>query len=299
LAGFPPKRRAHSLEGWGVAVDWENERYVRVYTRDTADLLAVGWEGRLVWYEMLRHCDRSGLIDTGGDIAPVAEMLRVPVTVFDVAIPRLEARGMIAVGEKAVLLPNFMEAQEAKQSDRQRQRESRARRLAAAKSPANVTERDHKESQNVTDCHDRSQLVTPSLAVPSLADPPLSPHGGRKPNGIPEKAVREAAAYVIDKFNDYFKQDRKPAAWLDDVRRALKSGYSPKEQAAACFGCWQTCNDSAAVLRNCSPHTALRLKHREGKQCLPQWVEHAEILWREKNRNADYPWLEQLEFDDA
>ena len=38
-------------------MDWANERYVRLYTRTSADMIAVGWEGRLVWYELLRHVD--------------------------------------------------------------------------------------------------------------------------------------------------------------------------------------------------------------------------------------------------
>jgi hypothetical protein len=197
-------------------VDWANERYVRIYTRETADLLAVGWQGRLVWYELLRHVDRAGVIDTGGDLGIVAEMLRVPVEIWEVGIERIRRRqGMVEITDGAIVIPNFLEAQEAKQSDKARQRESRARRrdLArasgasdeAAKAAArpdrysapsvdeNVTIRDHKGSQDVTpgsqNLDGGSQRVTaghsvPSLAVPCLADPEVGFAEGSPPDQV-------------------------------------------------------------------------------------------------------------------
>ncbi len=43
-------------------MDWSNEHYVRVYTRDTRDLLAITWQARALWWEMLRKADQSGVV---------------------------------------------------------------------------------------------------------------------------------------------------------------------------------------------------------------------------------------------
>ncbi len=133
-------------------MDWSNERYVRVYTRDTADLLAVGWEGRAIWWELLRKCDRAGVIDTGGDLAVMAELLRLPVDVWERGFPRIVARDMVEVTDSAIVIPNFEPAQETAQSDAQRKRRSRERRRSEArqtKAPG-VTKTDSMESPFVT-----------------------------------------------------------------------------------------------------------------------------------------------------
>lgn len=134
-------------------MNWSDERYVRIYTRDTADLIAAGWEGRLVLYELIRKVDRSGVLDTGGDLDVMPDMLRIPAEVFRAGLERLRARGCIRITSSAIVVPNYQHAQEAVQSDRLRQRESRAKR------------RDSAMSQDVTDGHAESQAVTKRDAV--------------------------------------------------------------------------------------------------------------------------------------
>jgi uncharacterized phage protein (TIGR02220 family) len=117
-------------------VDWSNERYVRNYVRDTADLLAIGWEGRTVLWELMRKVDRAGVLDCA-EAPVVAEMLRLPVEIIDLGLPRLIARKCVVVTvldeQSCLWIPNFMEAQEAVMSDAQRQRECRARRRDRAR----------------------------------------------------------------------------------------------------------------------------------------------------------------------
>lgn len=229
-------------------MNWSDERYVRVYTRDTADLMAIGWEGRLVWYELLRKLDRAGLLDTGGDVAGLPELLRVPVEVFERGFPRLAARGMVRVLEKQVFAPNFHDAQEAKQSDRSRQRESRLTRLelaraqglgdAAAKAAARpdyytVTNRDQ-SSQPVTNGHDRSHAAAigdqaavsghsvPCLAVPSRTVPD------------PEETLvgLAPAELVADGSTSPIAEATKPAVSPQDLERIYQA-YPRKDGKAA------------------------------------------------------------------
>lgn len=153
-------------------MDWENERYVRVYVRDSADDMILTWEARALWHELLRKFDRSGVLDMGKHgLRALAALVRMPVDVVTDAAAQLEADGRIEINAETgrVVAPNFIEAQEAKQSDKLRQAESRARRREVSR---NVTEC-HDSSQPVTTGHTVSQPVTPSLAVLSRAEPSL------------------------------------------------------------------------------------------------------------------------------
>ena len=164
-------------------MDWQNERYVRVYVRDTADLLAVGWKGRAVLWELMRKADRAGVVEGDADTLP--DLLRMPADVVADGLAALVRRGCVELGDLGYVLPNFLEAQEARQSDRQRQRESRARRRARARGAVtkrdnpsrNVTAPGDRESRNVTGGDAGSRRVTPrhsSLAEPSLATPSVA-----------------------------------------------------------------------------------------------------------------------------
>jgi hypothetical protein len=191
-------------------MNWGDERYVRLYTRDTADWLALPWQSRAVWPLLLKKADRSGLIDVANGpsrVRRISALIALPVEVTEEGLRGLlEDRYGIRETDAGYFMPNFVEAQEARQSDAQRQRESRARRRAAAElavtkrdsmsrddqpmntAPApevvakpvrsrpralkvapDVTIRDS-PSQSVTESHTRSHDVTPCLAVPMKKD---------------------------------------------------------------------------------------------------------------------------------
>lgn len=114
-------------------MDWENENWIKMYTRDTADVIAIGPEGRAIWRELLCKLDRSGTIDIpDGDLVVLADILRIPIEWFTIGFPKILSRGMAQYRSGRLIVPNFMPAQESRSSDAQRQRDSRARRRAAA-----------------------------------------------------------------------------------------------------------------------------------------------------------------------
>lgn len=173
---------------------WEDERYVRLYVRDTPEWTLLSWQARAVFYELLRKVDRAGVLALGkSGLRGVAGLLRVPLEVVEPAMAELEADGCVVRSESGLVIPGYLAAQEATQSDRLRKAEQRARArelaLDSHESGQAVTNRDG-ESQNVTKCHERSrgvpsghersQPVTPCRAVPSHTDPenpPVSPRG--------------------------------------------------------------------------------------------------------------------------
>jgi len=174
-------------------MDWENERYVRVYTRNTVAWRMLPWQSKALWPLLLREVDRAGLLALDGHGARgLAALVELPPEVVEVGLQGLIEDGCVRLlGDGTRLfVPNFIAAQEAKQSDTHRQRESRERRRAIAQAEADgllaVTNRDeasrnvtdcHENGQNVTSGHDLSQPVTPCLAVPSRTVPisPLPP----------------------------------------------------------------------------------------------------------------------------
>lgn len=157
---------------------WEDERYVRVYVRDTVDWLALSWDAQSLFMHLLRKVDRAGLLPLGRHgkraVAIAAGCPHLWQERIAPALEELLTDGCVTIQGDTLIIPNFLEAQQAAQSDRQRQAESRARarELAAAGS---VTSRPA-VSQNVTESHEASAPVTPGhsvlcRAVPSRAEP--------------------------------------------------------------------------------------------------------------------------------
>lgn len=163
---------------------WEDERYVRVYTRDTVDWQGLSFDAQALFILLLRKVDRAGLLDLGKPgkrgvavaIGHAREWARL-----EPALEELLTDGCVRLVDdgRRMLVPNFLAAQEAKASDKSRQQKSRetARDVAAAghiisrdESSHGVTD-SHISGQNVTTGHATSRPVTPSRAVPSRAEP--------------------------------------------------------------------------------------------------------------------------------
>lgn len=165
-------------------MDWSNEDYVRVYTRDTADDLELSWQALALWHAMLRKFDRSGLMPVRNGWSSVAKSVRMPDDVVLAAGRELERDGRVMRTKRGMFAPNFTEAQTAKKSDKARQQASRDRRRAEAAESAGTdetpqtpvkalesTKSRHAESQAVTS---ESRDVTLCSATPPVALPPVA-----------------------------------------------------------------------------------------------------------------------------
>lgn len=107
---------------------WEDERYVRVYTRDTAEWLALGWEGQALAMMLLRKCDRAGIVHIGkAGVRGLAALVGVPLEVVERTLPLLLEDGMLQATSGGYVFPNFIAAQETRSSDAQRKRDQRER----------------------------------------------------------------------------------------------------------------------------------------------------------------------------
>ncbi len=109
---------------------FEDERYVRLYTRDTTTWLMLGFEGQAVFCLLLRKVDRTGVFDLAGSDAAeaVSAATRAPTEIVKTGLERLLSRGVVETGNDCLIVPRFIEAQEATMTPATRQKESRLRR---------------------------------------------------------------------------------------------------------------------------------------------------------------------------
>ncbi len=175
---------------------WEDERYVRLYTRDTVDWLGLSFPAQGLFCLLLRKVDRAGILPLGKHgkrAVAVAVGHGHQWAMLEEPLEELLADGCIRIEGDRLLVPNFIEAQEAIQSDAARKRTQRER------DRANVTKRDGGGTSGVasaanmslggTDRHETGTEshavtdavpsvtpdVTPNHAVPSMpsqASPP-------------------------------------------------------------------------------------------------------------------------------
>jgi hypothetical protein len=116
---------------------------------------------------LLRKVDRSGVLDDIDDVIDDISLITgLPSDVVTIGMGQITKSKTVTICDNRLIMPNFIEAQEASKSDKQRQRESRERR----RSQSMVTKSDNK-SQVVTSGHGASQPVTLSCAVPTCAEP--------------------------------------------------------------------------------------------------------------------------------
>lgn len=147
-------------------MNFEDESYVRIYTRKTLTHKLLGWEGRTVMRLMIDEFDAAGVFEIRGDAALcISAVTDLPIDIVRVGLARLLDTETWAVTARAVTWPTFEEAQNCCRSDRVRQRASRKAR--AARAVTDVTLAVTAETPPVTDvtkCH--SPSPPPSLPSP-------------------------------------------------------------------------------------------------------------------------------------
>ncbi len=146
-------------------MNFDDERFVKIYPRNTTNWKLLGWEGRCVLMMLFREVDRAGCLDIEGGIEGLALLLDLPPDMTERGFSACVKRGTVVQNGNLAIIPNFTRAQDARQTDRVRQAESRARRREVAMSQnvtnvaRTVTERDEM-SHDVTDSHTESHDVT-------------------------------------------------------------------------------------------------------------------------------------------
>ena len=140
-------------------MDWPNEHYVRLYTRDTMTWIRLGWEGQCVVALLLRKLDRAGVLDID-DHSPldvVCAVTGLPDHVVEVGLQRALDRDVFRVDGGKLVMPHYLDAQEARASDaaraRRRRERSSAQRGSLSQNVTAASQNVTAASQNVTERH--------------------------------------------------------------------------------------------------------------------------------------------------
>lgn len=115
-------------------MNFEDEHYVRIYTRKTKTVKKWGWEGRVLFRELMTVVDKAGVLDDiDSPVEDVALMAELPEDLVEVGLPKLLDSGAVEIRGKCLVIPNYLAGQTANKSDKNRAKESRQRRAAAAR----------------------------------------------------------------------------------------------------------------------------------------------------------------------
>jgi hypothetical protein len=92
---------------------WEDEPYVRVYSRKDIDWKLLGWEGRTVHWHLRCEATGAGAIELGGldPVAGVALLTDVPSAVVAIGLPRLLEAGTLVLEGQTLVFPDWLESQ--------------------------------------------------------------------------------------------------------------------------------------------------------------------------------------------
>ena len=153
-------------------MDWSNERYVRIYTRKTVPYIMYPWQARAVRDLIYKEFDRAGVIDLGGydPVDAVAASILMPRDVVEVGLQALLDDGTYVVRNGCLISENYIDAQEANQSDKARAKASREKRRAVA-AKQNVTGCDATVTNRDAPVTKTDETVTPCRAVLNHAVP--------------------------------------------------------------------------------------------------------------------------------
>lgn len=218
-------------------MNFEDEAYVRLFLRDTINWKMLNWQGKCVLPLLFRKVDRAGVLDLGdyaGEMARVvAALIEIPEEVVEPGLAAIFRQKSALLCGQYIVLPNFIEAQEAIQSDRVRKAEQRARHrdrsLAIARGL--VTPRDIPPPASAPT--NGAYPVTPRDATDEKPDDasrgvtksPADPPGGH--SSCAEPTLAEPSRAELAPGND-----DKRRAILDELRRHRSLGPVANEDVA-------------------------------------------------------------------
>ena len=143
-------------------MNWPDEHWVKLYTRDTAAWMMLSFEAQALFVLLLRKVDRAGVLEldpqhVNGSIAAVLGHAHRHEQIGS-ALAELVKDGCVGITNGRLVIRNFLEAQSARMSDRLRASEMRARRRDAI---ATVTNRDAPITIRDASVTVRDETVTP------------------------------------------------------------------------------------------------------------------------------------------
>lgn len=110
-------------------MNWPDEKYVKVYTRDTLTWKSWSWQARTVFLHLTRKLDGAGLIEVGrmDPVDALVLQLDLPREVVAAGLPEIIGSGTAEMVVAGMLVPNWIAAQESTKTEAQKKRDQRER----------------------------------------------------------------------------------------------------------------------------------------------------------------------------
>jgi hypothetical protein len=221
---------------------WEDERWVKLFVRDTPDWLSLPWQSRALFPLLLRKADRAGQVALGrSGRAGLSALVSLPVEVVSVGLPGLLEDGCVVQSGQLLTIRNFIEAQDTPMSSRHRQREYRENaRAKGLKSLQTTVTRRYAVTRSVTPRVEepRGEETRREDQKPLVPELPGTERVGPVPHSFDEKGNRPE-----DQVFEHWRQKLRPKAHVfdDDTRKKvlarLKEGFTVEELKQAIDGC--------------------------------------------------------------
>ncbi len=175
-------------------MNWADEHYVKLFTRDTVTWRSWPWQARALFPLLMRAVDGAGMLSVGTRELgrSVALMVDLPADVVTPGIEALLADGTVELSSAGVMIiTKFLEAQESRKTNAQSKREQREGEKSRARL-AEVRESSTQHRQTAADGGRSGH--PPALPCPALPRKDV-PRTEPKPRKL--SAAQELLAWLI------------------------------------------------------------------------------------------------------
>jgi hypothetical protein len=162
-------------------VNWSDEKYVKLYVRDSLTWRAWPWQAKALWPLILRKLDGAGLLETGNlDPADAVSLQTdIPAEVVRPGLAAIITSGALKSVAGGLVAPSFVDAQEARKTEAQKKRDQRERvrdqRIQAQVTEIRAAPVPIMSPAVPTASPDVPRCPPPAQPVPSPAQPVPSP----------------------------------------------------------------------------------------------------------------------------
>lgn len=240
-------------------MDFSDEHYVKLFTRDTVTWRSWPWQARAVLPLLMRAVDHAGILSVGErePARSVALMVDMPTEVVAPGLAALLADGTLELVAGSLIITKFNDAQESKKSNAQAKREQREKAKALAKGSQTI-ELTKAHRQTAADGGRSGHPPSPALPCPT----PLKASASREkraPTGEPAKPKPVKSppdprhAPLVKVLCEVYQRKRGasyPFAPRDAKRVQALLGCKPSDRAPALWpvelaGAWARALDSS------------------------------------------------------
>ncbi len=155
-------------------MDWANEAWRRLYTRYTANWLALSFDAQAVFMHLIRRVDEDGRLDLGRRGKAIVGTLighRDREAQIELAVDELVIDGCVEIHDTTLVIPNFIAAQTSEPESREKEEKEKKKQ---EKKEEKVGIGDLK-----IDTIDKKAKSVPSLAFPNYRKPRAVPITGQ------------------------------------------------------------------------------------------------------------------------